>query len=228
MNFWQLSSIHPRSAFVTRTTVPCCFARRSVSMATLATSRSCSRCHAFTSEPSSRRRPWHWTHVEGRTVSSQSKMRTVSSRENLMPSAAAAQSSPAGSLALAGAGAAAAAWCCTRGGCCGCAGLPAPSVVKAGCSSDGISSRSSSSPGPGLPSSAAAPGAAGGNSPACSCDGGKRPACSCLGGTPVFALSLTSVELWSWVLTPPAIGASSALKDCRSCRLNDDLSPKKA
>mmetsp|Transcript_44847 Transcript_44847/g.126859 ORF Transcript_44847/g.126859 Transcript_44847/m.126859 type:complete len:222 (-) Transcript_44847:7-672(-) len=87
MNFWQLSSIQPRSALVTSTTVPCSLAIRSVSEATAATSASCSRCHAFSSEPSSSLRPWHCTHVEGITVSSQSKMRTVSSVANLASAA---------------------------------------------------------------------------------------------------------------------------------------------
>mmetsp|Transcript_76093 Transcript_76093/g.215649 ORF Transcript_76093/g.215649 Transcript_76093/m.215649 type:complete len:218 (+) Transcript_76093:500-1153(+) len=82
-NFAQLSSIQPRCAFVTSTTSPCCFAAASVSAAALATSASSSRCAAVRRELPSSRRPWHCTHVEGNTVSSQSNMKIVSSAGNL-------------------------------------------------------------------------------------------------------------------------------------------------
>mmetsp|Transcript_58834 Transcript_58834/g.164297 ORF Transcript_58834/g.164297 Transcript_58834/m.164297 type:complete len:242 (+) Transcript_58834:536-1261(+) len=79
MNFLQLNSIQPRSAFVTRTTVPSCMATVRVSVAARATPSSCSRCQRLGCDSSSRRKPWLWTHVEGSTVSSQSKIRIVSS-----------------------------------------------------------------------------------------------------------------------------------------------------
>mmetsp|Transcript_67681 Transcript_67681/g.192049 ORF Transcript_67681/g.192049 Transcript_67681/m.192049 type:complete len:204 (+) Transcript_67681:170-781(+) len=81
MNFAQLSSIQPRSALVTSTTWPCRLAAMIVSRALSATSWSCSHCSGVTSQLSSRRSPWLCTHVDGSTVSSQSKMKTVSSSE---------------------------------------------------------------------------------------------------------------------------------------------------
>mmetsp|Transcript_60169 Transcript_60169/g.162194 ORF Transcript_60169/g.162194 Transcript_60169/m.162194 type:complete len:206 (+) Transcript_60169:527-1144(+) len=86
-NFAQLSSIQPRCAFVTSTTSPCCFAAASVSAAALATSASSSRCAAVRRELPSSRRPCPCTHVEGSTVSSQSKMKMVSSAELENPQA---------------------------------------------------------------------------------------------------------------------------------------------
>mmetsp|Transcript_44849 Transcript_44849/g.126871 ORF Transcript_44849/g.126871 Transcript_44849/m.126871 type:complete len:210 (-) Transcript_44849:6-635(-) len=96
MNFWQLSSIQPRSALVTKTTVPYSCAIRSVSAAASATWASCSRCHAVSSELSLSLRPWSCTHVEGSTVSSQSKMKTVSSVANLEPKTDVGVASPSG------------------------------------------------------------------------------------------------------------------------------------
>mmetsp|Transcript_67965 Transcript_67965/g.196900 ORF Transcript_67965/g.196900 Transcript_67965/m.196900 type:complete len:206 (+) Transcript_67965:458-1075(+) len=94
-NFRQLSSIHPRSAFVTRTTVPACLASRSVSDAAAEASAKLSRCAWLTVELESSRKPCRWIQDEGRIVSSQSKMNSVSSIVNPAPSPSA---SPPGSL----------------------------------------------------------------------------------------------------------------------------------
>mmetsp|Transcript_58762 Transcript_58762/g.154778 ORF Transcript_58762/g.154778 Transcript_58762/m.154778 type:complete len:228 (-) Transcript_58762:152-835(-) len=148
-NFAQLISIHPRSAFVTSTTVPNCFARLSVEDARRASSSSCSHCNAVGIDSRSRRSPCSWTHEDGCTVSSQSKIRTVSSAENRAPSTASALASPTDAQASADAPAAALAarrcsssCCCC---CCRCCDLSSPSAAKAGCSSDGIASSSSPS-----------------------------------------------------------------------------------
>mmetsp|Transcript_9663 Transcript_9663/g.27544 ORF Transcript_9663/g.27544 Transcript_9663/m.27544 type:complete len:259 (+) Transcript_9663:422-1198(+) len=110
MNFKQLSSIQPRSAFVNNTTVPCCFARRKVSMAAAATSPNNSFCISLTTEDESRRKPCRWIHVEGKIVSSQSKMKrvscgvkgSVSARWNGTQGASASAASPAQTAGAAG------------------------------------------------------------------------------------------------------------------------------
>mmetsp|Transcript_594 Transcript_594/g.1450 ORF Transcript_594/g.1450 Transcript_594/m.1450 type:complete len:202 (+) Transcript_594:711-1316(+) len=79
MNFRQLSSIQPRSAFVIRITWPCRFATRRVRMAVDAMARSSARCSSVGCEALSSRRPCRTNQVEGNTVSSQSKMKMVSS-----------------------------------------------------------------------------------------------------------------------------------------------------
>mmetsp|Transcript_101843 Transcript_101843/g.199747 ORF Transcript_101843/g.199747 Transcript_101843/m.199747 type:complete len:252 (-) Transcript_101843:148-903(-) len=90
MNFAQLSSIQPLSAFVTRTTVPCCFARRSVSPAAAATWASCRRWASLTTQSISKVRFCKWSQVDGSIVSSQSKMKRVSSLVKYLAGAAAA------------------------------------------------------------------------------------------------------------------------------------------
>mmetsp|Transcript_34906 Transcript_34906/g.69298 ORF Transcript_34906/g.69298 Transcript_34906/m.69298 type:complete len:365 (-) Transcript_34906:11-1105(-) len=78
-NAAQLSSIQPRSAFVSRTTVPRCLANRKVSAAASATSARFSRCHSAASAQLSNLNPCRWSQDDGNTVSSQSNTKTVSS-----------------------------------------------------------------------------------------------------------------------------------------------------
>mmetsp|Transcript_11929 Transcript_11929/g.31536 ORF Transcript_11929/g.31536 Transcript_11929/m.31536 type:complete len:256 (+) Transcript_11929:768-1535(+) len=82
MNFLQLSSIQPRSAFVIRITCPCRFATRRVRTAVRAMARSSATCSGVGTEALSNLRPCRTNQVEGNTVSSQSKMKIVSSGAN--------------------------------------------------------------------------------------------------------------------------------------------------
>mmetsp|Transcript_132667 Transcript_132667/g.383591 ORF Transcript_132667/g.383591 Transcript_132667/m.383591 type:complete len:287 (+) Transcript_132667:390-1250(+) len=79
-NFEQLSSIHPRSAFVTKTTLPRRLATDSTWHADTATSDKTLRWLSSTTQHPSRRKPCCWIHVDGNNVSSQSKKNNVSSR----------------------------------------------------------------------------------------------------------------------------------------------------
>mmetsp|Transcript_94709 Transcript_94709/g.203382 ORF Transcript_94709/g.203382 Transcript_94709/m.203382 type:complete len:213 (+) Transcript_94709:383-1021(+) len=78
MNLWQLSSIQPRSAFVTKTTLPQRFAPRNVRATLLAKRRSCASCAGLGTTVPSRRSPSLAIHVEGKRVSSQSRTMMVS------------------------------------------------------------------------------------------------------------------------------------------------------
>mmetsp|Transcript_26009 Transcript_26009/g.78381 ORF Transcript_26009/g.78381 Transcript_26009/m.78381 type:complete len:248 (+) Transcript_26009:143-886(+) len=80
MNFLQLISIHPCSAFVTMITLPNDFATRRVNAALSAMRSSCARWAPETAaDQFATPRPWASIHEVGRSVSSQSKMRSVSS-----------------------------------------------------------------------------------------------------------------------------------------------------
>mmetsp|Transcript_33528 Transcript_33528/g.88509 ORF Transcript_33528/g.88509 Transcript_33528/m.88509 type:complete len:212 (+) Transcript_33528:43-678(+) len=87
----QLSSIQPRSALVTSTTVPSCFASRSVSPTRPASARSAARSASEIASagpeppPPSMRSARSCTHELGSIVSSQSKITTVSSGSKRCP-----------------------------------------------------------------------------------------------------------------------------------------------
>mmetsp|Transcript_88222 Transcript_88222/g.244856 ORF Transcript_88222/g.244856 Transcript_88222/m.244856 type:complete len:281 (-) Transcript_88222:7-849(-) len=81
MNIWQLSSIHPLSAFVTSSTVPSCLARQRVSSACLASSASSSQWRSVSRGSPLTYGTWSLTQDDGKTVSSQSKISSVSSAE---------------------------------------------------------------------------------------------------------------------------------------------------
>mmetsp|Transcript_9248 Transcript_9248/g.27731 ORF Transcript_9248/g.27731 Transcript_9248/m.27731 type:complete len:256 (-) Transcript_9248:45-812(-) len=82
MNLRQLASIQPSSAFVTMTTLPWRFATARVRETCPASLPSMARCVAVGAGSSSRMRPRSVSHVEGSSVSSQSKIIIVSSAAN--------------------------------------------------------------------------------------------------------------------------------------------------